>query len=300
MLRQANNSVQYDLRRLHEGGKKMKSGRFSAALALTTLAAALMGISSVATPVARAQDEPGGLIRVVHGLRGLVADIYLDGTLALPTFQPERSTDPLAIPAGDHLIEIRSAGAAMTAEPLLTQTVTVPSGFEGSLVAHLGPNGAPTLSVFADDLTPVPAGTSRLVVRHTAAAEGVNVLLNAKAALTGVEALKEASQVVPSGPYEIEVTGFAGGAPLAPPQNVEYPDGTANFMYLIGSQADSTLGWAAVQIANLETAPSRIQTGDGSTVPASSDHRGTIALFAVMALAAGAVVVRSRSRQLAG
>ena len=46
-------------------------------------------------------------MRVVHGLRGLVADIYLDGTLVLPTFQPERSTDPLPIPAGDHLIEIR-------------------------------------------------------------------------------------------------------------------------------------------------------------------------------------------------
>ena len=65
-------------------------------------------------------------MRVVHGLRGLVADIYLDGTLALPTFQPERATDPLAIPAGDHLVEIRAAGAAATETPLLTQTVTVP------------------------------------------------------------------------------------------------------------------------------------------------------------------------------
>jgi hypothetical protein len=126
-----------------------------------------------------------GLIRVVHGLRGLVADIYLDGTLTLPTFQPERSTEPLPIPAGDHLIEIRSAGAAMTDAALLTQTVTVPAGFAGSLVAHLGPTGAPTLTVFADDVTPVPAGTSRLVVRHTAAAEDINVLLRRAGAQAG-------------------------------------------------------------------------------------------------------------------
>jgi hypothetical protein len=278
----------------------MRSGRTSVALLLTALAVAFVGISSLAAPEVRAQDEPVGLIRVVHGLRGLVADIYLDGTLTLPTFQPERSTEPLPIPAGDHLIEIRSAGAAMTDAALLTQTVTVPAGFAGSLVAHLGPTGAPTLTVFADDVTPVPAGTSRLVVRHTAAAEDINVLLNAEATLGGVQALNEAAQVVPSGPYQIVVTAIAGGAPLAPPQNVEYPDGTVNFMYLIGSQADDTLGWAAVQIANLETAPSGIQTGDGSTESSAPDHRGSIALFAAMAVAAGAIAVWSRSRRMAG
>ena len=75
---------------------------------------------------------------MVHGLRGLVADVYLDGNLALPTFQPERATDPIAIPAGEHLVEIRSAGAAASDTPLLTQSVTVPAGFSGSLIAHLG------------------------------------------------------------------------------------------------------------------------------------------------------------------
>ena len=110
-------------------------------------------------------------MRVVHGLRGLVADIYLDGNLALPTFQPERATDPIAIPAGDHLVEIRAAGAAATETPLLTQTVTVPAGFVGSLIAHLAGDGTPTLTAYADDLSTVPAGQARVVVRHSAAAE---------------------------------------------------------------------------------------------------------------------------------
>ena len=235
------------------------------------------------SPAAHAKDDTAGLIRVVHGLRGLVADIYLDGTLVLPTFQPERSTDPLAIPAGDHLIEIRAAGAAMTEAALLTQTVTVPAGFQGSLVAHLGHDGAPMLSVFPDDLTPVPAGTSRLVVRHAAAAEGVNVLLNAEPALTDVAPAKEASEVVALG--RLRDLGH-GASPVARrsllPQSVEYPDGTANFMYLIGSQADRTLGWAAVQIGNLETAPLRIQTGDGSTEQSPAGNRGTVVLCAAL------------------
>ena len=88
-----------------------RAGRITRFVAAAAMAAVLAG--GAAAGAAGAQDDQTGLVRVVHGLRGLVADIYLDGTLALPTFQPERSTDPLPIPAGDHLIEIRAAGAAI-------------------------------------------------------------------------------------------------------------------------------------------------------------------------------------------
>jgi hypothetical protein len=232
------------------------------------------GIGAVALAVAAfsttasAQQAPTdqvGTVRVVHGLRGLVADIYLDGNLALPTFQPERATDPLAIPAGDHLVEIRQAGAAKTDTPLLSQTVTVPAGFEGSLVAHLGPDGQPTLTAYADDLTPVPAGQTRLVVRHSAAADGVSVLLNDQPVIATLAPNAEGTDVLPAGDYQVTVTAAAGGTPLAAPQAVQFAEGTANFMYLIGSQADGTLGWAAVQVKDLQTAPAMIQTGDGST-----------------------------------
>ena len=155
---------------------------------------------------------------MVHGLRGLVADIYLDGTLVLPTFQPERSTDPLAIPAGDHVVEIRAAGAAATDTPLLTQTVTVPAGFQGSLVAHLDAAGNPTLTPFVDDLTAVPAGQARVVVRHAAAASDVAVLLNDQAAFADVAPKGEASELVSAGDYQVSVTPTAGGTPLAAPQ----------------------------------------------------------------------------------
>ncbi len=237
---------------------RMARWLLSGAIALGVTAAAF-GPAGAQTP-----EEPGS-VRVVHGLRGLVADVYLDGTLVLPTFQPERSTDPLPIPAGVHLVEIRNAGAAMTDTPLLTQNVTVPAGFVGSLVAHLNGSGQPTLTAFADDLTAVPAGDSRVVVRHAAAAEQVNVLLNDEPRFTAVAPQTEAGDVLGAGDYELAVTPATGGAPIASPQAVQYPDGTANFMYLIGSQADGTLGWAAVQVGQLQTAPLVIQTGDGST-----------------------------------
>ena len=256
---------------------------WSSAVALAMVAAAAFGTAEAQVP-----DETG-TVRVVHGLRGLVADVYLDGTLVLPTFQPERSTDPLPIPAGVHLVEIRSAGAASTETPLLTQNVTVPAGFVGSLVAHLNGAGQPTLTAFADDLTAVPPGESRVVVRHAAAAEQVNVLLNDEPRFTAVAPQTESGSVLGAGDYEVAVTPAAGGTPIASPQTVQYPDGTANFMYLIGSQADGTLGWAAVQVAELQTAPLVIQTGDGSTEGSGGAPTLAIVALAAAVLAAGGV-----------
>lgn len=256
-------------------GRRMR--QFLVAAAVATVAAG--GLASTAT----AQEAPG-TVRVVHGLRGLVADIYVDGALALPTFQPERSTDPLPLAAGDHVVEIRTGGAAMTETPLLTQTVTVPSGFQGSLVAHLDPTGAPKLTAFADDLAAVPAGQARVTVRHAAAAEDVSILLNDVPSPAPIAAGTEAAQVLGAGSYELAVAAASGGSVLAAPQSVEFVDGTANFMYLIGSQAEGTLGWAVVRVDGLQSAPARIQTGDGST---GGDATSTLFVLLVGTIAIG-------------
>jgi hypothetical protein len=272
------------------------STRFSRWLGVGVAALGVVAFSTAAS-AQQTPSEQVGSVRVVHGLRGLVADIYLDGNLALPTFQPERATDPLSIPAGEHLVEIRSAGAAKTDTPLLAQTVTVPAGFEGSLIAHLGADGKPTLTAYADDLTPVPAGQTRIIVRHAAAADGVSVLLNDRPAIPTLVPDAEGTDVVAAGDYKVAVTALAGGAPLATPQDVQFAEGTANFMYLIGSQADGTLGWAAVQVKDLQTAPAVIQTGDGSTLSPDSGPN-PLAIGVIGATLVGAVgalfVVRMR------
>ena len=278
----------------------MNNRRIMNVLTGLAVAAATVGGAVVTSSTGHAQPEQtDGLVRVVHGLRGLVADVYLDGTLVLPTFRPERATEPLPIPAGDHLVEIRQAGAAATDEPLLTQEVTVPAGFRGSVVAHLDGEGNAKLTAFADDLSAVPAGQSRVVVRHAAAAGPVTVLLNEQAAFEGLASETEAGGVLGAGPYEVAVTPAQGGQPLAAPEQVQYPDGTANFMYLIGSQADGTLGWAAVRVGNLETAPTGIQTGDGSTEEGAQGGGLPIGVLVVIPVALGMMTVWSRTRTAA-
>src|SRR3954471_2267731 len=101
------------------------------------LAASLTATNTV---VASAQTATG-TVTVVHGLRGVVADVYVDGTLALPAFEPERVTDPIALPAGPHRVEIRLAGAAPTDPPAVTGDVDVTADAFQSIVAHLDSAG---------------------------------------------------------------------------------------------------------------------------------------------------------------
>ena len=228
-------------------------------------------------------------MRVVHGLRGLVADVYLDGTLVLPTFQPERSTDPLPIPAGDHLVEIRSAGAAMTETPLLTQNVTVPAGFVGSLVAHLDGAGEPTLTAFADDLSAVPAGDSRLVVRHAAAAEPVNVLLNDQATFSRPSPRPtEAGDVLGAGDLRGRRDAGRAAANRSPRhRRCSTPTARRTSCTSSGRRPTARSAWAAVQVADLQTTPLVIQTGDGSTEGAGGTPTLAIIALAATVLAAG-------------
>ena len=72
---------------------------------------------------------------IVHGLRGFTADVYVDGKLLINTFQPERSTDPMAVPAGSHLVEIREAGTGADTTPALTATIDLAAGNRYDAVA---------------------------------------------------------------------------------------------------------------------------------------------------------------------
>ena len=94
-------------------------------LSLTALA---LGATVVATPAASAQDAGTANLVIVHGLRGFTADLYVDGKLLINTFRPERSTDPMTVPAGPHLVEIREAGTGASTTPAVTATIDLAAG----------------------------------------------------------------------------------------------------------------------------------------------------------------------------
>ena len=130
--------------------------------------AAVIVCAAVAAP-ATAQMPATGRVVVVHGLRGQLVDVYLDGELALPAFEPDRLTDPLDVPAGDHEVDLREPDTAADSEPFASATITVTGGADHSVLAHLSSSGEPMITAYEDPVTAVAPGQSDVLVRHGAA-----------------------------------------------------------------------------------------------------------------------------------
>jgi hypothetical protein len=279
-------------------------GRFAAA-SLTLMLGWAFAVSSPAPAFAQsaaADPTAAGRVRVVHGLRGVVADIYLDDALVLQTFEPERSTDWLALPIGPHRVDVRLAGTPATTPPMLSGTLDVTAGQSWSVVLGLSADGHPAISEFVDDSSPVPAGQTRVVVRHAAAAPPIDVFLNASPIAAGLTNPNEIASQVAAGTYQVSVTQTGSPDVLAPVQDVPFAEGTSNDMYLIGDQKLDTLEWIAVQTAGLETAPTKVQTGDSglADLPTRSGDSAPILLAAVAAMCclSGSFMVFTSRRRL--
>lgn len=257
-------------------------------LLLAVTGALCVSMTATSTVVASAQTATG-TVTVVHGLRGVVADVYVDGELALPAFQPERVTDPIQIPAGPHHVDIRLAGAPASDPPAVSADVDVIADARQSIVAHLDAAGNPTITAYNDDMTAIPAGQTRAVIRHTAAASPVDVALDDTVVATALAEPGSAQATVAPATYQVAVWSPGTREAVAAPQSASLTEGASTVMYLIGSSRAGTLSWIAEQIPDLATPPTQIQTGDSGLAATPSGDGRSYFIVVVVAIA-GAVL----------
>ena len=159
------------------------------------LVVALLSIVGISTP-ASAQTPSHSSVTIVHGIQGVPVDVYVDGALTLPNFQPKAIAGPLDLPAKTYRVQIFAQRAnppatAPASGAVIDAQLAVPGGGRNlSVVAHASFNangaGTPTVSVFENDLSPNGPAGARLSVRHTADAPPVDVLANGNALISNL------------------------------------------------------------------------------------------------------------------
>lgn len=203
-------------------------------------------------------------VKVVHGIPGLTVDIYVNGALTLPAFEPKTIAGPLTLPAGDYEIEIFVAtpnpadtSAARTDAAALTVNPTVPAGADLSLVAHLDADGAPTVTAFVNDVSTLASGDQgRVVVRHTAAAPAVDIVAGGAPVgnLINISNGEQQGIDLPVGSYP---TGIAAAG--TPDALVDAPvtvrPGQGIVVYAIGDLAGGSFDLIVETIGGLALAP---------------------------------------------
>lgn len=238
---------------------------------------------------ASAKAKANSSVTIVHGLPRFTADVYVNGELLLSGFKAESTTDPLTLAEGEYDVAIRDVGSPADSEPALQDVITLNGGLNVSIVAHLDEGGSPALSVFENDLSQIPAGESLLVVRHQAAAPAVDVMSDGETLLTDVTSGDEAETNLAVATHEVAVALAGGGEELVSPTALQFEEGTAHVLYLIGSADDDTLDLMVQTVSGLESAPSGVATGDGGL----AEKPGFPAWAAIVMIGAAFVLVAS-------
>ncbi len=246
--------------------------------------ALLLSAALLAIPAAAMAQTGEGTVTVVHGVPGLEVDVYVNDALTLEGFTYGTVTDPLTLPAGDYVIDIRAAGADPASDPVLNQTVTLPAGANATIEANLDGEGNPKISVWVNDISSIAAGNGRVTVRHTAAAPNVDVLANDGALFTNVANGAEGVADVPAGTYQVKVTAAGDASTVVLDTPLEIPEGTNVIVYAIGDLAGDTFTVAVQSISGLQSAPAGVPSGTGGLVPTIP-----LWLIATLALSAGMV-----------
>ncbi len=250
----------------------------------------LPGAPAQAATTAAAPAE----VTVVHGVRGLVADVRVDGKMILSGFAPERVTDSLKLPAGMHRVQIWTAGAAASSKPVLDRMIPVTAGTHTTLGVGLDAQGNPQITAFDDDLAVARGGATALAVRDIAAAPSVRVTVDSLMLANGIQAPQQSAIKVAPGAHAVSVLPLAGTEPVVANQSVPVVAGRATVLYLIGSQKDGSLGWITQTLRPTLAAPASVQTGVGEPYhpgTTANRNRGLIAL-AGMGLLAVVLVCR--------
>jgi Domain of unknown function (DUF4397) len=183
------------------------------------LVAALGLLAALAVPVS-AQDEAS--VRVVHASPDAPnVDVWVDGTKVLTDVPYAAVSDYLAVPAGDHNVQVAATGST---DPVIDADLTLAAGTSYT-VAATGMLADITATVLVDDRTPA-SGQAKLRVFHASpsAPSAVDVAVTGGPVLVEGLAYGEATDylAVDPGEYALEIrTAGESDAALALTANLE-------------------------------------------------------------------------------
>lgn len=275
------------------------------AVAIAASVAALTTLPLLAPETALATATPAldgtGIVTLIHAVPGLIADVSVDGKVALTGFTADRVTDPITLSAGKHTVTLKADNGPDAGKVVLTATLDIIAGTTSTAVVGLTPSGAPKAFVFPEVPIAVPNGQAAVVVRHVADTGPITLMVDG-ATLPGSLANGAAvSTDAAPGTHHVVVQTTTGTTILTS-QSAPLQADRVTTLYLTGSQQDKTLAWVATtRLASSLTSLSAIPTGDGSTehVLMTTRKEVPVGVAALVSLALGSatfVLTRRRTR----
>ena len=270
---------------------------------LSGLAVGLLATVGVAAP-AQAISASSSDVYVVHGIPGVVVDVYVNDALTLEdfTFGAAGVAGPLDLAEGDYKIQVVPAGGDPATDSVIdVPAAAVPANKSVSLVAQYDASGGYKLGVYVNDISTIAAGQGRVTVRHAAEAGPVAVVVNgANPFGADFENGAEFKADLPVGDYTAGVAGPGTTTPIIIPTSgtaasIGVAEGVNLIVYAVGTGEDLQL--ITQSISGLHSNPGGVNTGSAGLAADNSPTVIGLSIAAALALllVAGFAGARVRS-----
>ncbi|WP_448630840.1 DUF4397 domain-containing protein [Cellulomonas soli] len=240
--------------------------RSIAGAAAGALTFASLSVGTLALTTVPASAAGTAQLSVLHGVPGLVVDVWVNGQRTLDDFKPGDLAGPLDLAAGTYTVAITASDAADASAPAIGPVdLKLAADTSYTAVAHLDAGGTPTATLFTNDTSPTAPGQGRLTVRHVAAAPAVDVLAGGTAVISGLTNPNEKVLDLPAGTVSASVTAAGTTTPaLLGPADVPVREGVNTIVYAWGSATatPATLALATQTIEGLHSSPTGVQAGE--------------------------------------
>ncbi|CAM5281923.1 lipoprotein [Streptomyces pilosus] len=230
-----------------------------------------LAVSVPASAGSTAREDGKASVSVFHGVPGLTVDVFANGQELIPDFEPGTLTEPQSLDPGTYDIEVFADGQGPDGDPAIQKSVEVPAGADATLAAHLDAQGDPTLTAFVNDTSEVPAGQSRLTVRHVAAAPAVDVRAGGKPVVEDLTNPNEKSLEVPAGTVNADVVLAGTDTVAIGPADLDLVEGTGTVVYAWGSAEDDNLALKTQTISGMDSAPNGVDAGGNGAMAADNE-----------------------------
>jgi hypothetical protein len=177
---------------------------------LSTIAIVALMAVLAALPVAQAQEN--AQVRVVHAVPdGPNVDVYIDGVQVLENISFFTASDYLSVPAGEHLVQVTAAGAALSSA-VISETLTLAAGQSYTVMAAGMPDSI-AATVLEDDRAVPTAGDTKIRFIHAVPdAPAVDIRqVGDEIPLINNLAFREASDYLPLLPGDYDLNVVATG-----------------------------------------------------------------------------------------
>ncbi len=227
------------------------------------IAVGVLATAAIGLPPAHAADE--ATVYIVQGLPDQTVDVAVDGETVASDVATTDVVGPFSVSAGRNEVSFTDEDGSVVAD----NTVTTETGSSSDLVVHMSTSATEdtVVTVFANDMTAVPADKASLTVAHTAAVPPADILVDGQVLFANVANGESLNLVVPVDTYEVQIvpTGETSPAILGP-LDLTVEGGSLNRVYAVGDPENQTMN-VAVHVIDLEDtgsdAPDMVNTGTG-------------------------------------